>query len=94
MNNSTIFPAACTVLASLWERAGDQKSQGGSKNLSGGQGKGRDTLLEKTSVQLQVTFLLLDTSLGEIFKTPASPTLACFLINLAKELGSGEPARP
>lgn len=36
MNNSTVFLTACTVLASLWERAGDQKSQGGSKNLRGG----------------------------------------------------------
>lgn len=69
MNNSTVFLTACTVLASLWERAGDQKSQGGSKNLrGGGQGKGRETFLEKTSVQLQVTFLLQDTSLDEILK--------------------------
>lgn len=67
MNNSTIFPAACTVLASLWERAGDQKSQGGSKD-SGGDKEREETLLEKTSVQLQVTFLLQDTSLGEILK--------------------------
>lgn len=92
MNNSTIFPAACTVLASLWERAGDQKSQGGSNNLSGGQGKGRDTLLEKTSVQLQVTFLLQDTSLGEILK-PQLPRhwLASWLIWLKSWVVESQP---
>lgn len=94
MNNSTVLPAASTVLASLWERAGDQQSQGSSKNLSRGQGKGRKDLAwedlcpapSHTSASRHLT--------GWDFKTPAPPILACFLINLAKEPGSREPARP
>lgn len=94
MNNSTTFPAACTVLASLWERAWDQKSQGDSKNLRGGQGKGRwdfsweDLCPAPSHISTSRHLTRWD------FKTPASLTLACFLINLAKEPGSGEPARP
>lgn len=94
MNNSTIFPAASTVLASLWERAGDQKSQGSSKNLSRGQGKGRKDLSWEDLCPAPSHISASRHLTGWDFKTPASPTLACFLINLAKEPGSREPARP
>lgn len=68
LNNYTVYSAAHTVLASLWERAGDKKSQGSSKHRRKEEDKGGETFLEKTSVQLRVTSLLRDTSLDEIVK--------------------------